>query len=141
MVQAIVHVKWIEGGLFTGIDSRGTPLTIGKSAGHEPAWLGVKASDLLLLGVAGCSGHDVAEILHKQRQAITSLEINVTGEQDADPPWKFNTIAIEYVIRGRQLNETLIQRAIDLSENKYCSVLATVRPGAQIKTQYRIEEA
>ncbi len=141
MATAQITAKWIEGGLFAGKDSRGASIVMGTSEEHPPTWLGVKSSDLLLLGIAGCSGHDVAEILQKQRQPIASLEIRVTGEQDDDPPWKFGKIEIEYVIRGRGVNEAFVQRAIDLSENKYCSVLATVRPGCAITTHYRIEDA
>ncbi len=141
MATATVSARWIEGGLFAGVDSRGTPLVIGKSDQHEPAWLGVKASDLLLLGVATCSGHDVAEILQKQRQALSGIEISVTGLQNDDAPWAFTHITIEYVVRGKSINAEFVRRAIDLSENKYCSVIATIRPGAQIITRHRIEEA
>lgn len=141
MAQGTVIAKWVEGGMFVGVDSRGYPLVVGVSNDHGSKWLGAKASDLLLLGVATCSGVDVADILRKQRQPIASLEISVTGDQADDPPWKFTKLHIEYVVRGKNLNEDLVKRAIELSEEKYCSVIATVRPSVEISTCYRIEDA
>lgn len=141
MAQGTVTAKWVEGGMFVGVDSRGHPMVVGVSDDHGSKWLGAKASDLLLLGVATCSGVDVADILRKQRQPLTTLEVQVTGNQEDDPPWKFTKIQIEYLIRGKNLNEALVQRAVELSEEKYCSVLATLRPSVEITTHYRIEEA
>lgn len=140
MGQGTVTAKWVEGGMFVGVDSRGVPLVVGRSDNHGNMWQGAKASDLLLLGVATCSGVDVADVLRKQRQHISNLEISVTGEQDEDPPWKFTKINIEYVICGKKINEALVKRAVELSEEKYCSVIATLRPSVEITTHYRIEE-
>lgn len=140
MAQGTVTAKWVEGGMFVGVDSRGYPIVVGISNDHGSKWMGAKASDLLLLGVATCSGVDVADILRKQRQPLTTLEVQVTGNQDDEPPWKFTKIHIEYLVRGKNLNEALVKRAIELSEEKYCSVIASVRPHVDITTQYRIEE-
>jgi len=126
--------------MFVGVDSRGVPLVIGIAGQPEPKWMGAKASDLLLLGIATCSGVDVTGILEKQRQAVVDLEIKVTGEQEQSPPWKFTRVQIEYVIRGKNLKEPLVKQAIELSEEKYCSVLATIRPTVEIHTHYRLEE-
>ena len=141
MAQGTVTAKWVEGGMFVGVDSRGFPMVVGVSDDHGSKWLGAKASDLLLLGIATCSGVDVADILRKQRQLLTTLEVKVTGNQDDDPPWKFTKIQIEYLIRGKNLNAALVKQAVALSEEKYCSVLATLRPSVEITTHYRIEEA
>lgn len=141
MAQSTITAKWVEGGMFVGVDSRGVPMVIGRSDEHGNLWQGSKASDLLLLGVATCSGVDVADVLRKQRQHISNLEISVTGEQDEDPPWKFTKIKIDYLICGKKINAALVKRAIELSEEKYCSVLATVRPSVEITTHFRIEEA
>jgi len=126
--------------MFVGVDSRGVPLVIGIAGQPEPKWMGAKASDLLLLGIATCSGVDVTGILEKQRQAVVDLEIKVTGEQEQSPPWKFTRVQIEYVIRGKNLKEPLVKQAIELSEEKYCSVLATIRPTVEFHTHYRLEE-
>ena len=126
--------------MFVGADRNGRPILIGNSKTREPAWSGVKPSDLVMLGMITCSGYDVVDILGKQHQQLTSFDISATGDQRDEPPYAFTMIHIEYVVRGKNLNEALVQRAVNLSENKYCSVIATVRPGCAITTHYRIEE-
>jgi putative redox protein len=139
MAQGTVHAKWIEGELFVGADRNGRSILIGNSNARQPAWGGIKPSDLLLLGLIGCSGYDIVDILAKQHQQLAVLEISATGHQSDDPPYAFTQITVEYFLRGKDLNEALVQRAVDLSENKYCSVMATVRPGCAITTRFRIE--
>jgi putative redox protein len=141
MAQGTVHAKWVEGELFVGADRNGRAILIGNAMGREPAWSGSKPSDLLLLGLIGCSGYDMVDILAKQHQQLTGLEISAAGDQSDEPPFAFSLIHVEYVLRGKELNDALVRRAVDLSENKYCSVMATVRPGCAITTHYRIEEA
>ena len=141
MAQGTVHAKWVEGDLFVGADRNGRPLLIGHDNQREPAWNAVKPSDLLMLGMITCSGLDVVDILAKQHQHLSDFEILATGDQSDEPPYAFSKIQIEYVLRGDHLNPALVQRAVDLSENKYCSVMATVRPGCEVTTHYRIEES
>jgi putative redox protein len=141
MAQGTVHAKWVEGELFVGADRNGRTILIGNTNGREPTWGGSKPSDLLMLGLISCSGFDVVDILAKQHQQLTGFEISATGDQNDEPPYAFTQISVEYVLRGKNLNAALIQRAVDLSENKYCSVMATVRPGCAISTHFRIEEA
>jgi len=131
-----VKVKWVENRQFVGLDS--TQHSLVMSPASEGT--GLKPSDLLLLGLGGCTGVDVVGILEKQRQAVTGLEIYVEGKQDADPPWTFREIHIEYVLRGRGLSEKAVARAIELSEQKYCSVGATLRSGVQITHSHKIIE-
>ncbi|MFQ6015856.1 MAG: OsmC family protein [Anaerolineae bacterium] len=108
------------------------------SAQDEENATGLKPSDLLLLGLGGCTGLDVVSILSKQRQDLTGFEINITGEQDEDPPWTFRKVHIEYVLRGKDLSEKEVERAIKLSEEKYCSVGATIAATTEITSSYRI---
>jgi putative redox protein len=97
-------------------------------------------SQLLLVGLGGCTGYDVVNILQKKRQQLTGLEVTVTGEQDSDPPWTYRKIHIQYVVRGKGLREKAVQSAIELSEQKYCSVAATVRGVAEVTYDYTIVE-
>lgn len=127
-------VKWIDGKQFIGIDS--TQHSVVLSTPGEG--IGIKPSDLLLLAVASCSAVDVVEILEKKRMTLTSLEISSSGEQDQDPPWTFRKIRIHYKISGKNLTEKAVAQAIQLSEEKYCSVAATVRATAEIITDFEI---
>jgi putative redox protein len=129
-------VKWIGGKQFVGIDS--THHSVVLSTPDEG--VGIKPSELLLLAVASCSAVDVVDILEKKRMPLTRLEISVSGEQDQDPPWTFRKIHIHYQLAGKALTEKAVAQAIQLSEEKYCSVAATIRGTAEIITEFEILE-
>lgn len=129
-------VKWIEGKQFIGVDS--TRHSVVLSTPDEG--IGIKPSELLLIAVASCSAVDVVEILAKKRMALTYLEISSSGEQDQDPPWTFRKIHLHYKIGGKNVTEKAVAQAIQLSEEKYCSVAATIRATAQIITDFEILE-
>jgi putative redox protein len=127
-------VKWIQGKQFIGVDS--TRHSVVLSTPDEG--IGIKPSDLLLIAVASCSAVDVVEILAKKRMPLTHLEISSSGEQDQDPPWTFRKIHMHYKIGGKNLTEKDVAQAIRLSEEKYCSVAATVRATAEIITDFEL---
>ena len=127
-------VKWIGGKQFVGIDS--TKHSVVLSTPGEG--IGIKPSELLLLAVASCSAVDVVEILDKKRMPLSYLEITTSGEQDQDPPWTFRKIHLHFKLSGANLTEKAVEQAIHLSEEKYCSVAATVRATAAITTDFEI---
>jgi len=129
-------VKWIDGKKFVGIDSTNHSVVL--STADEG--IGVKPSELLLIAVASCSAVDVVEILTKKRMPLTFLEISTSGEQDHDPPWTFRKIHMHFRVSGKNLTEKAVAQAIELSEEKYCSVAATVRATAQITSDFEIIE-
>jgi len=129
-------VKWIGGKQFVGIDS--THHSVVLSTPDEG--VGIKPSELLLLAVASCSAVDVVEILEKKRMVLTRFEISVSGEQDQEPPWTFRKIHIHYQVGGKNLTEKAISQAIQLSQEKYCSVAATIRATAKITSDFEIIE-
>lgn len=98
----------------------------------------MKPSELLLVALAACTAVDVVEILRKKRQDLQGLRITVSGEQDADPPWTFRRIHIHYALRGAGLTSEGVEQAIRLSEEKYCSVAATLRGVARSRTILRL---
>lgn len=124
--------------MFVGMDRNGRSVVIGKIPGEEPEFRGVKASELLLLSLAGCSAHDVVAIFQKQKQQVTSFRVYVEGEQQDTAPWRFTGINIRYRLTGHNLNEAFIRRAIELSQTKYCSVYATLRDAVAITSEYEI---
>jgi putative redox protein len=129
-------VKLIEGKKFIGIDSTNHSVVL--STPDEG--IGIKPSDLLLIAVASCSAVDVVGILEKKKMPLTYLEISSSGEQDQDPPWTFRKIHMHYKVSGKNLTEKAVEQAIHLSEEKYCSVAATIRATAQITTDFEILE-
>jgi putative redox protein len=127
-------VKWIGGKQFVGIDS--TCHSVVLSTPDEG--VGIKPSDLLLIAVAACSAVDVVGILEKKRMGLTHLEISSSGDQDAEAPWTFRKVHLHFKLGGKNLTEKAVEQAIQLSEEKYCSVAATIRATAEITTDFEI---
>ena len=130
-------VTWVEDRRFVGRASSGHAIVVDASAEK----LGPSPMELLLIGMVGCTGHDVVDILHKKRQAVTSLEVSARAERAAEPPRVYTAIELEYVVRGRDLKPKAVEDAICLSKGKYCSASAMLEKTAQITTSYRIEDA
>ena len=130
-------LKWIpDGKRFVSTDSTGHSVVM--STPDEN--FGMKPSELILSALAGCTSVDVVEILAKKHSPLSHLEVQVSAEQDADPPWTFRKIHMEFRLRGEGLTEKNVQQAIDLSEEKYCSVAATLRGVAEITASFEILE-
>jgi putative redox protein len=134
MGTSTTTLHWLSGQRFVGIDSTNHAVVVSST----DEGIGVKPSDLLLLALAACSAVDVVDILAKKRMTLASLEIVTSGEQDADPPWAFRKIHIKFRLAGAGLTEKAVEQAIRLSEEKYCSVAATIRGAAQITTDFEI---
>jgi putative redox protein len=88
---------------------------------------GFSPTELLLAGIGSCSAWDVVQIARKARMAVTAIEVTVTGEQAPDPPWRYERISLHFALSGRGLRQRDAERAIRLSCDRYCSVIATVR--------------
>lgn len=132
-----VALKWIDSELMLGTDSFGHPLVIGSWPEQTPEWAGLKPSDLLLLSAASCSAYDVVMILKKQHEPLVGLEVTCSGTQQPAPPYAFTALHLHYTARG-SVNEQKLARAIALSEDKYCSVVNTLRPTVTITSDYEI---
>lgn len=130
-------LRWIPGGnRFVSTDSTGHSVVMSTTKEN----IGMKPSELILSALAGCSSVGVVNILAKKQSPLTHLEVNVTAEQDADPPWAFRKIYIKFIVKGKRLTDKNVAQAIELSEEKYCSVAATLRGVAEIITSYEILE-
>ena len=138
-----VALKWTGQGsqMFVGRDSFGHMVVSGSWPSEDETWQewkGVKPSDLLLLSLASCSAYDVVMILRRQRQDLTNLYVSVNGDQASDPPYQFTEIHQHYTVEGVDLDPKKVARAIELSEERYCSVAATIRGVAKISHSYEI---
>lgn len=127
-------VKWVSGKQFVGTDSRGHSIVLSGSSDQG----GVSPSEMLLVALAACTGYDVVEIMEKKRKPMSSLEIIIDGERDEAAPWPYRHIHVTYRVTGANITEKAISQAIQLSEEKYCSVAATVRGVANITTGFEI---
>ena len=134
MGTSTATVQWLSGQRFVGIDSTNHSVVLSSQA----EGVGVKPSDMLMIALASCCAVDVVEILAKKRMPINSMEITTTGEQDADPPWTFRKIHLKCRMSGAGLTERAVERAVQLAEEKYCSVAATLRATVEITTEFQI---
>jgi len=132
------RVKWVEKRQFVGTDSSKHSVVI--SSQDEENGTGMSPSQLLLVALGGCTAYDVVDILEKKRQRLTGLEVIVTGEQEPHPPWTYRKIHVQYVLQGEGLLEKAVRDAIEISEQKYCSVTATLRGSAEITYDHTIVE-
>ncbi len=106
-----------------------------KVGGNEE---GAKPTELLLFGVAGCTGMDVLKMLEKMRQKVTHFELEVTGRQPDEYPKPFEVIEIKYIFRGEDLDHKKLEQAITLSQEKYCAVSLTAAMECKVVTSYEI---
>jgi putative redox protein len=130
----ITTVRWVTGKQFVGTDSRHQSIVL---SGGDPA-MGVSPSQVLLIGLSACTAYDVLDIMVKKRQPLTMLEIEANGEQDPKPPWAYRRIHLKYRVSGNGLTPQALTQAIRLSQEKFCSVAATVRGVSEITTEFEI---
>ncbi len=113
------------------------PMDAGKVSGGEGT--GFSPMELLLVGLAGCTAMDVISILKKKRQDVSGLVVNVKGTRGDTHPKVYEDIEIEYVLTGNGVDPKALERAIGLSESKYCGVQAMLKQTASVRSTYRIE--
>lgn len=133
-------MTWKGGLKFEGTGAYGNTLTTDASIKGGGEEVGFKPTELLLWGVAGCTGIDVVRILAKQRQELTALEIEVVGHLNDDYPKPFHTIEVKYLATGKNLDKSKLAKAIELSESKYCVVSQTIQQETKVTTSFEIKE-
>jgi putative redox protein len=125
---------------FDGINRGGTGITMDTDPTHGGDETGPTPMESLLMALAGCTGMDVMPILHKMRAPVDSLTIGVSAKRAMDHPKVFTDIHLRYVATGRGLQHGQLQRAVRLSQEKYCSVAAMLRKAATITYEVSIEQ-
>lgn len=131
-----VVVSWKEEGLLLeGVTPHGR---VDLSSALDEEGRGATPMELLAVALGGCTAMDVVTILQKMRQPLRGLSVEVNGEKADEHPKRYVALEIVYRLRG-ELDERKVKRAIELSESKYCSVQATLRPGVRISSRFVIE--
>jgi putative redox protein len=128
--MAEIDVKWTGGQQFLATDEAGH-VVVTDSQGQ-----GFKPPKLLLVSLVGCAGVDVVRILEKKRQKFSGIEVQASMQNAPEPPWCIEKIEVEWTVRGRNLKEKAVRDAVRLSEEKYCSVAASL--SSELVTTIRI---
>lgn len=138
----IARIKWTGKRQFIGVDAAGHSLVMDAKSEYGGEGSGMRPLEVVLHGLAACTGMDVVSILEKKRQDVRGLEIVVHAEQREDEfPKIYTRIELEYVVSGFGVKPEAVARAVELSEEKYCSVGGMLRPTVDIVTSYRVVEA
>lgn len=133
-------VVWKNGLAFEGTGGSGLTVSLDTIA-EEGGGTGFSPIELTLVSLAGCTAMDVISILKKKRQDVTGFEVRAHGLRADGHPKIYTDITLEYVVRGHGVDPKAIERAIELSETKYCSVAGMLKKAANITTTFRVEEA
>lgn len=133
--KAVVHFAGND--LFVGISPSGHAQVL--DTNHERGSAATPL-ELLLIALGSCTAVDVVSILRKKREKLTDYRVEVKGERRAEHPRSYTRLEVRHILRGHKLSEKAVAQAIELSETKYCSVAATLRPAAEIVTSFEIIE-
>jgi len=135
MKAKVVYVKGLQ---FVGESETGHAIVMDGNREFGGEDTGPRPMELLLLGLGGCTGMDVVSILKKKKQELEGLEIVIEGKKAEEHPKRFTDITIEFRLKGKNLSEEAVKRAVELSMEKYCSVKATLEEKTNVSFKYSI---
>jgi putative redox protein len=139
MGEQMTAVARLEGGMrFEARAGSGQRVALDATVQSGGAGAGFIPMELLLVGLAGCTGMDVISLLRKMRQDVTGYEVRVQGERAASHPMVFEEIAVEHVISGHHVDPAAVRRAVELSETRYCGAGAMLSKIARVTHTFRI---
>lgn len=136
-----IHATLASGMRFNVEAGSGYKIQLDMAEGAGGSGTGAQPMEMLLVGLAGCAGMSTLLILRKRKQDVHDYEINVHGERAASYPQVFTDIVVEHVITGRALKPEVVERALLMTEEKYCGASVMLGKTAQIRHTYRLIEA
>jgi putative redox protein len=136
-------VEWKGGMAFEAANEDGIRFTMDSHPDHGGEGRGVSPVEALLSAAAACSAMDVISILEKKQQKVTSYRIEVSGERTEEGvyPRPFKSVTIRHIVSGEGIDEAAVARSVQLSDEKYCSVVATLRAAPRVTSEFAIEPA
>lgn len=133
-------VTWINGRAFLGESGSGHAVVMDGAPEAGGRNIGVRPMEMLLLGLGGCTAFDVVMILERGREDVRGCEIDLDGERASEDPKVFTKVKMTFTLRGRNLNPAKVERAIQLSHEKYCSASKMFEHTAVIEHEWKIVE-
>lgn len=134
-------VKWVDGVMFVGETGSGHAVVMDGPPDHGGRNMGARPMEMLLLGVGGCSSFDVVQILQKGKQEISSCVAEISAERVDAIPSVFSKIHLHFIVKGSNLKENVVERAVKLSAEKYCSASIMLgKAGVEITHDFEIIE-
>jgi putative redox protein len=133
-------IKWVDGVMFVGETGSGHAIVIDGPPDHGGRNMGVRPMELLLLGVGSCSSFDVVQILQKGRNDVVDCVAEVTAERVDAVPSVFSKIHLHFIVSGKDLKASAVERAVKLSAEKYCSASIMLGKAAEITHDFEVIE-
>lgn len=134
------RIKWVQDVTFVGESGSGHAVVMDGSPEDGGRNLGVRPMEMLLLGMGGCTAFDVVYILKKARQPVSDCVVELTAERAESPPKVFTAIHAHFIVSGQGLSAAQVQRAVELSAEKYCSASIMLGKMAEITHDFAIIE-
>ena len=134
------RVKWLDHMTFVGESGSGHAVVMDGAPEHGGRDIGFRPMEMLLLGVGGCTAFDVVSILKKSRQAITDCEVEIDSDRAEEIPKVFTRIHIHFIITGNSLDPVKVEKAVNLSADKYCSASKILEKTAEMTHDFEIVE-
>ena len=132
------RIKWVEDRTFVGESGSGHKLVFGTAHGPDGRTPGPSAMELVLIGMGGCSAFDVVHILEKGREPVEDVTVELDAERAEQDPKVFTRVHMHFVVKGRGLSSAKVERAINLSAEKYCSASAMIAKTATITHDFEV---
>lgn len=134
------RVKWLDHMTFVGESGSGHAVVMDGAPEHGGRDLGVRPMEMLLIGLGGCTGFDVVSILKKSRQPIVDCVVEIDADRAEDIPRVFTRIHVHFIVSGKGLDPDKIEKAVNLSAEKYCSISKMLNKVATITHDFEIVE-
>jgi putative redox protein len=134
------RITWVQDALFVGESGSGHTITMDGSPDVGGRNLAARPMEMVLIGMGGCTAIDVASMLRKQRQDVRDIIVELEAERADDHPKVFTAVKVIYRVRGKKLNRALVERAVSLSDEKYCSATAMIRKSANVTHEIVLED-
>jgi putative redox protein len=134
------RITWVQDALFVGESGSGHTITMDGSPDVGGRNLAARPMEMVLIGMGGCTAIDVASMLRKQRQDVRDIIVELEAERADAHPKVFTSVKLVYRVRGQKLNRALVERAVSLSDEKYCSATAMIRKSANVTHEIVLEE-
>jgi len=135
------RVKWVEGSLMVAESGSGHAVVLDGPPESGGRNLGIRPMEMLLLGLGGCTDYDVVHILRKGRHQVTRCEVELEARRADSDPKVFTHIHVHFIVAGPGLTEKAVQRAVQLSAEKYCSASLMIGEVAKITHDFVLVEA
>ena len=136
-----VNITWQDDAKFVGHTGSGHDITMDGPPDHGGKNQGPRPMEMLLIGLGGCTSFDVMSILKKSRQDVSDCRAEMNAERADAVPSVFTTIKIHFIVKGKNLKESLVERAVKLSAEKYCSAsIMLEKGGVEISHSFEVIE-